>query len=247
MEITTLIAAFFVGIFASFIGAMVGSAGLITIPFLMFLGLPPHVAIATHKVGAVGLLMGAISKFWKTDLIQWKVTGLLVFVSAVSALIGAQILVYIDKDLLSNIVVVLLLVVLPILFLKKEVGTVQKSVSSTQQGIGYFLYFLAQIFGAFFGGGAATFLIYILMTFFGFTILQANATSMLPSLVLNSIALVIFGTNGIIEFEMGIVLFLGMMLGGRLGALMAVKKGNSWVKIVFVGVVIVLVIKIITQ
>ena len=247
MEYTPLVAAFFVGVFASFIGAMVGSAGLVTIPFLMFLGLPPHIAIATHKVGAVGLKLGAISKFWKTDLIQWSLFWPLSLISAGSAIIGAQILLYIDKDLLAKLVVVLLIIVLPLLFLKSDLGTVQKTVSKAKQLAGYVLYFFAQIFGAFFGGGAATILIYLLMTFFGLTILQASATSMIPSLILNGIALLIFAINGIIEFEMGAVLFVGMMLGGRLGALVAVKKGNAWVKILFAGVVIALVIKVITQ
>ena len=247
MEYTPLVAAFFVGVFASFIGAMVGSAGLITIPFLMFLGLPPHIAIATHKVGAVGLKLGAISKFWKTDLIQWSLFWPLSLISAGSAIIGAQILLYIDKDLLAKLVVVLLIIVLPLLFLKSDLGTVQKTVSKAKQLAGYVLYFFAQIFGAFFGGGAATILIYLLMTFFGLTILQASATSMIPSLILNGIALLIFAINGIIEFEMGAVLFVGMMLGGRLGALVAVKKGNAWVKILFVGVVIALVVKIAFQ
>ncbi len=103
------------------------------------------------------------------------------------------------------------------------------------------------VFSAFFGGGAATFVIYILMFFFGFTIIQSSATGMLPSLLLNIIALIIFAWNGIIDYPTGIALFIGMLLGGRLGALTAIKKGNAWVKALFALIVVVLVIKIITQ
>lgn len=247
MDTSQLIATLLVGGFAGFIGAMVGSGGLITIPFLMFLGLPAHTAIATHKVGATGLKIGAITKFGKTDLIQWKYILPFCLISIVSAIVGANILLAIDKDLLSDIVVVLLLAVLPVLFLKKEIGVTLQTTSKLKQGTGYIFFFLAMVFSAFFGGGAATFVIYILMFFFGFTIIQSSATGMLPSLLLNIIALIIFAWNGIIDYPTGIALFIGMLLGGRLGALTAIKKGNAWVKALFALIVVVLVIKIITQ
>ena len=247
MDLTHLIATFFVGIFASFIGAMVGSGGLINIPFLMFLGLPPHVAIATNKFGAVGLKLGAIAKFWKTDYIKWKYFIPFSLLSIVAAFAGTQMLLLIDKELLSDIVVVLLLLVLPILFVNKHMGIVAQDTPRFKQKLGYAFYFLVQVFSAFFGGGSATIIIYVLMYFLGFTIIEAGATHMLPSLILNSIALVIYGINGIIAFELGFVLFLGMVIGGWLGASFAVKKGNALVKVIFVGIVLVLIVKILAE
>ena len=53
----TLFLTFLIGVLASFIGAIVGGGGLLSIPFLMFIGLPPQTAIATNKFGSVGLSM----------------------------------------------------------------------------------------------------------------------------------------------------------------------------------------------
>jgi uncharacterized protein len=53
MEAIRLSGTFLVGVLASFIGSMVGSGGLISIPFLILIGIPPHTAVATHRVGAV--------------------------------------------------------------------------------------------------------------------------------------------------------------------------------------------------
>ena len=64
-RVITFLAAFLIGAVASFIGSMVGGGGLLSIPFLVFVGLPPQVAIATNKMGAIGLILGAIPKFWK--------------------------------------------------------------------------------------------------------------------------------------------------------------------------------------
>lgn len=247
MELGSLLVVFIVGVLASFIGAMTGSAGLITIPFLMFWGLPPHIAIATHKLGAAGLKLGAVAKFRKTDFIQWQYILPFSMISIVAALVGAQVLLRIDKEVLSDIVIVLLLIVLPVVFLKKEIGVVHKATSKIKQMIGYVAYFFAQVFGAFFGGGSATIIIYLFISFFGFTIIEASATGMIPSLILNIVALIIFMINGIVDYEVGVSLFFGMMTGGWLGAVVAVKKGNAWVKIIFVIVVIALIIKLLLE
>ena len=67
---------------------------------------------------------------------------------------------------------------------------------------------------------------------------------MLPSLILALVVLIIFGINGLLHFDVGIALFFGMLLGGRLGANVAIKKGNAWVKILFVITIIALAIKL---
>lgn len=244
MDIVKLIATFFVGVFGSFIGAMVGSGGLISIPLLIFLGLPPQVAIATHKFGSAGLKIGAATKFWKTNQIQWSYFVPFSILGFVAALAGAQILLTIGKDLLSHIVALLLLTVLPIIFLKKDAGIVHHTTSALKCAFGYLFYFLAQVFGAFFGGGAATIVFYVLMTFFGLTIVEASATTMLPSLIMTVAALVIFGLNGILNYESGVTIFFGMLVGGWLGAHTAVKKGNAWVKALLAVIVVISAIKL---
>ncbi|PHN06586.1 sulfite exporter TauE/SafE family protein [Flavilitoribacter nigricans] len=244
MEITKIIAALFVGIFAGFIGAMVGSGGLISIPFLIFLGLPPQVAIATHKFGSAGLKIGAAVKFWKTKYIHWQYFLPFSIMGFVAAIVGAQILLSIDKELLSRMVAILLILVLPLIFLNKEAGVIHRTTSTLKRGFGYFLYFLAQIFGAFFGGGAATMVFYILMTFFGLTIVEASATTMLPSLITSLVALIIFGINDLLNYQIGLLIFLGMLTGGWLGAHVAIKKGNIWVKALFAITVVFSAIKL---
>lgn len=244
MELLNLLAAFLIGIFAGFIGALVGSGGLISIPFLIFLGLPSQVAIATHKFGSAGLKIGAVAKFWKTDHIQWAYFWPLSTLGFVAAFVGAQILIVIDRELLSQLVGILLLAVLPVLFVRKDTGLVHRSTSALKRVLGYLLYFLAQVFGAFFGGGAATMVFYILMTFFGLTVVEASATTMLPSLIMTLVALIIFGTHGLLDYRVGAVIFLGMLVGGWLGAHTAVKKGNKWVKTLFAIVVIISAVKL---
>ena len=104
--------------------------------------------------------------------------------------------------------------------------------------------FRSMIFGGFFGGGAGTLVLYTLMIFFGFTIIEANATDIIPWFLLSLSGFIIFAINGIVDYGLGIALFLGMLAGGNLGAHTAIKQGNQWVKVIFTIVVIISGIKL---
>lgn len=238
-EVGTLIATFFIGVVASAVGAMVGGGGLLSIPFLIFVGLPPQVAIATNKMGSVGLSLGAIVKFWKEKKILWKYVPIFAFLSLVGAYVGANALLSINEEVLSGVVGVIILLLLPLLFLKKDLGLVRSKSTRVKRGIGLVLYTAIMVFGGFFGGGAGTLVLYTLMIFFGFTIIESNATDIIPWFLLSLFSLIILAINGIVDYKIGVTLFVGMLVGGYIGAHIAVKKGDKWVRAIFAFIVII--------
>lgn len=233
-----------IGFFSSFVGAIAGGGGLISIPLLILIGLPPQIAIATNKLGGVGLSIGSIYKYWKGDQIMWAYTIPLTIVSIAGAYIGANLLLNIDQELLPTIVAVILIFMLPVVFLKKSFGIEYKETTKFKKALGYFLYFLLMIFGGFFGGGAGILAISTLVTLFGFNIIKASATDMVPWFFLSLFTLAIFALNGIVDYQIGLALFVGMLLGGYLGAHTAIGKGTNWVKGVFVVITIASIIKL---
>ena len=239
-----LAAVFPVGIVAGFFGSMVGGGSLLSIPFLIFLGLPPQVAIATDRFGGMGAATSALIKFWKAKKVVWKYVLPLSVVSLVGSLIGANILLNLDTEALQNIAGVLLLMLLPFVFLKRNIGIQRNKTGLLLMGIGLVLYFLIQIFTGFFGAGTGVFIFYILMLCFGLTITEAVATQSIPLLVLSISSLALFALHGIIDYEIGIVLLAGMALGGYIGAHFALKKGNKWIKGLFAVIVIISGIKL---
>ena len=222
--IIVLIGVFFIVVLASMLGSMVGGGSLLSIPFLMLVGLPPQVAIATDRFGSVGAAITAFVKFRKAKKIVWKHVLILSILSLIGSLIGANILLNINPDILHIIVGVILLILLPFILLNF---------------LGLSIYLLVQIFTGFFGGGTGPIIFYTLMIFFGFTIIEANATQVIPVLILYLSSLIIFALNGIIDYKIGTVLLAGMAIGGYLGAHLALKKGNKWIKGLFAVVVII--------
>ncbi len=243
METAKLLITFVAGMIASFIGSMVGSGGLISIPFLILLGLPPHVAIATHRAGAVGLQIGALVRFVRSKEIAWRYVAPLSVLSLIAAQIGSRLLLQTDESILRHIVAAAMLVMLPVMLMGREMGLVNTETSTCRTIIGYAVFFLVLIWQAYFGGAAATMIFYVMMIFFGMTLNRANATIKLPGLLLGISTLLIFAVHGIVNWAYGMVLFLGMLIGGYLGAHTALRKGNAWVKALFVIVVLLSVVK----
>ncbi len=243
-ELITIIAVFFIGVIAAFIGAIAGGGGLLSISFLIFVGLPPHVAIATNRLGALGMSISMVYKFSKAKVIEWKYVPWLSLLAIIGSYIGAKILLNVSEETLNFIVVMILVAFLPILLIKKKLGVKKINVSFTKNFLGYILYFFMAIFGGFFGGGSGTIFFFILMYFFGFTIIEANATDSIPWLLLSVSALVVFATNHIINYTLGTSIFLGMVVGGYLGAHTAIQKGNKWVKTFLIVIIIASIIKL---
>ncbi len=221
-----------------------GSGGLLSIPFLMFMGLPPQVSIATNKAGSLGLSVGAFYKYSKEKKVQWKYMIPFTILAMISGLIGASILIRTDSQSLSRAVGVIIILLIPSLLMNNS-GVRHKETSRMKKSIGYVLYFLAMVWGAFFGGGGGTLVFYITITFFGFTIIESAATNKIPWFVMSLFALVIYGINGLINYYYSALLILGMLVGGYLGARTAIKKGDRWVRWVFATVVLISGIKLI--
>ncbi len=242
-EIIILIGVFLIGVIASILGSLVGGGSLLLIPFLIFIGLPPHVAIATDRFGSLGQTFTAFYKFRKAKKIHWKYVPILAVLSLAGSLIGANILLNINPKILQNIIGVILLLLIPFIFLKRDIGVKNIKQNKYKIAFGLLLYFLVQIFSGFFGG-VGTIIFYILIITFGFTIIEANATQIIPIFVLFISSLIIFAFKGIINYWIGAVLMIGMAVGGYIGAHIALKKGDNWVKGLFALLVVILSIKL---
>lgn len=233
-----------IGFVTGFLGSTVGGGGLVSIPFLIFLGLPPNIAIATDRLAVVGQTTGAIPKFLKNNKIKWEYVPIFVLISLPATFIGSNLLININIELLTKIIGIIILSFIPLLFLNKSLGLKNTSPSKIKKYLGYILYFLVMIFAAFFGGGAGTILMYLLMYFFGFTIIESVATDLIPWLILSIISLVLFHLQGLIHYPYGIVILIGTFIGGYVGAHISITLGDKWIKRFFAAIIFISSIKL---
>ena len=235
---------FFVGIATGFFDSTAGAGGLISVPSLIFLGLPPHIAIATDRLGTLGQTIAAFFKFNKAKKIVWKYVPFFAVISIVGSLVGANMLLNINPDILQKIVGFVVLTLLFFIFIKRTVGVERIQTNKLKKGIGLVGKFFVSIFGGFIGQGTGPFNYYILTFFMGFTAIEVLATGVVTWFVSSVATLILFALKGVVNYQYGFVLLVGMAIGGHIGAHMALKKGNVWLRRLFIAFVIISAIKL---
>lgn len=231
-----LLSLFVIGLIASFVGNFVsGSTSLLGISSMLFLGIPPHLAVATQTVGTLGWRLGGLREFLKAKKIIWKYVLPLSIIAFIGSTIGAHILVATSEQLLNRIIGFIILLFIPLSLIKKNLGVEKVEVSKIKRYTGYLLYFLVSIWTGFFSAGTGIFFLYIYMSFFGLTILELKGTDKIPGIFLDIGAIIVFFINGIFDPLYLLAFFPGMFLGSTLGAKYAIKLGDKWLRIIILA------------
>lgn len=246
MEILELAIVLIVGFISAFIGANVGGGGLITIPALIMLGLLPKVAIATMRVGSLGLIGGGLYKFNEKGKVNYGIALPAALVSLVGAYVGANALLELPDEIVSQMVGVFILIVLVFVVINRNIGIKKvENITKRSRLLGYLAFFILGFWGGVFGGGSGIFSAYILIFFFGQTFLEAAGTRKVPGLAVTILTLAVFALGGIVDWTVGGVLLIGMLLGSLTGATYGIKKGDGWVRALFIVMVLASAVKLI--
>lgn len=217
---------------------------MVAIPALLFLGFSPQSAVAVNAVGDIGAFISATTAYWKSKKIDWKMAVPLAIIAIVGSIIGTQIMVRLETGFLEIFIGVMILIFLPFFFFGKNIGLKQTNPSKTRKTVGIALYTLIVIEGAIAGAGGSTVVLLIMMYFFGYKIIRGYATNTPADLLSSIIPAVIYSFYGFVELWPAVIIFLGMLIGGFVGAKTAIERGNLWVKNLFTVVILLLVVKV---
>ena len=244
MEPISLLYVFLAGLVGAFFGTNVGGGGLLTYPVLVFVGLDPKVAIATHLLGGFSLTIAGLIQFHKAKKIDFAIGWPMMGLIAVGAVIGANILLSLSSAFIERFIGYVILALLAVTVFRKNMGLTGEKVSGTRKLVGYVVIFLIGIWGGIFSGGMGILMLYTLLFFFGKTFLESAGTMKVAGLGIALPALTVFWLHDLLLWEPGLVLFVSMFIGSYLGAHYAIKKGDAWVRGLFFLVVGVMALKL---
>ena len=248
MNIINLLVIFFIGIITGSFATLVGGSALLTIPALIFLGSSPQTAIATSKLGLIGVNTAGWYKFHQKRMINYKISFIMGIPIILGSILGANLVLQINEELLRKIIGILTLLILAFTIVKPKMG-VEKTdniIKNHEYVIGAVLGFFLGIYSGFYSGGAGIFLAYILVLLFKQTFLEIAATRKIPHFFSAVMSGIVFAVHGVIIYSLGISLFLGTFIGSYIGAHYSDKIGNIWIKRLFFGIVLIMGIKLMT-
>ncbi|MHB1050885.1 MAG: TSUP family transporter [Bacteroidota bacterium] len=235
---------FVAAIFAGFIDAIAGGGGLIALPALLSVGIPPQIALGTNKLqGMFGSATAALY-YWRKGLVDLKKARFGIICTFVGAAAGAWAVQQISPDFLNNAIPVLLLIIAVYTIATPALGR-----TDVVPRIGFTPFYLAAgislgFYDGFFGPGVGSFWAIAFMVLAGYEIQKATGYTKVMNLASNIISVIIFAVGGSIWYFHGIVMAAGQIVGAQLGARFAVRKGIAIIRPLYIVVVLATILKL---
>ncbi len=221
-----------VGIFCGFINTLAGSGSFISLPMLMFLGLPANVANGTNRIGILFQNIVSSSSFYKSKMLPLRFAFKMAVPSILGALVGAKIAVDIDQKTMEQIIGIIMLVMLFFIFFKprKWLKPHQESSQLIIKPWHYFIFFVIGIYGGFIQAGVGIFLLSALVLASEIDLVRANAIKVFINLIFTPFAIIVFIINNQIDYVAGLILAIGNMIGAYIAAKSAISFGVSYIR-----------------
>ena len=242
-DLLILIAA---GLFAGFVNTIAGGGSLLTLPLLIFLGLPPATANGTNRIAIFVSASAATLGFRSKNINSFPFSLYLGIAALLGALIGARIAVEIDGLLFNKILAIIMIAVVFLMVLKPNYKSQLLEPKTTGKILIWSMvaFFFIGIYGGFINAGIG----FIIMLFFNYVnkldLVRVNATKVALVLVYTTGALITFVLSGHINLEYGIALAIGNAAGAFFASRYAVRKGEGVIKVVMIAMVIAMAVKL---
>jgi uncharacterized membrane protein YfcA len=239
-----LVAAAFV---AGALDAIGGGGGLIMVPALLAAGLPPHLALGTNKGQSFFGSLSAAVRYARAGLVDGRRARVTFPAAFVGALGGTALVLVIRPEILRPVVLGLLVVAAILVTVTRPRGGNGASALPGPRRSWVLAAIIALVIGAydgFFGPGAGTFYIAAFVAFLAIPMARASADAKVANFASNLAAAILFAQRGVIVWAIALPLAGGQILGGFLGAHLAVRRGDRLVRAVVLAVVLALVLKV---
>ncbi|MCL5098652.1 MAG: TSUP family transporter [Candidatus Omnitrophica bacterium] len=235
---------------AGFVDSVVGGGGLIQIPAL-FIFLPSRwtasvpLVFGTNKLSSICGTGMAVARYSRQVRINWSSilpAGLTAFGFS---LLGAATVTVISSRLLKPMILVLLIIVAVYTYLKKDFGSshAPRFAARHEKWLGMLVGVVIGFYDGFFGPGTGSFLMFIFIGWFGFDFLTATASAKVLNFATNLSAVSYFAATDHILYRYAVPMGLCNMAGAVAGTRMAMGKGNAFIRLFFLAVVGVMIVR----
>jgi uncharacterized membrane protein YfcA len=235
-----------IGFIAGSINTLAGGGSLLTLPILIFLGLPPNIANGTNRIAILFQNVFTTAGFHSKGVKTFPFS-LYVGVSALlGSIVGAQIAVDIKGETFNKILAIIMIIVVfyMVFSSKKKITDVIERTSGKQLWLSIVLFFFIGVYGGFIQAGVGFIILLVLSSVNNFSLVKSNAIKVLVVLIYTTSAVLIFALNDKINWKIGLTLAIGNSIGGWLASRWSVKKGDNLVRKFLIVMVVIMAIKL---
>lgn len=238
---------FAVAVLAGFIDAIAGGGGLLTIPALMWAGLPPTAALATNKLQACGGSFFASLYFVRKGMVKLNEMKLAISLAFIGSALGTIAVQMIDTAFLETLLPFLILGIGGYFLFSKKVSEDDRHQIMTPIMFGFTAAFGVGLYDGFFGPGTGSFFALAFVSLAGFGLAKATAHAKVLNFSTNIASLIFFAIGGKVFWLLGGIMLIGQAIGATLGSRMVVTKGTKIIKPLVVTMSIAMSVKLLSN
>jgi uncharacterized protein len=233
---------------AGFVDSIAGGGGIVQLPALL-IGLPNSPTaevLGTNKLSAVFGTTTAAALYRKQIKPDPKVLIGMAIPAFLGSAVGALLASRIPTSSMRPMILVLLIAVAIYTWLKPDLGKLEnlRHVPKQRIQIGAIAGAAIGFYDGIFGPGTGSFLMLILVATLGYAFITASAIAKVVNVATNVGALIVFGINGAVIWQIGIIMGFANITGAIIGSRLAIRGGSTLVRKVFLLVTIVLIVRV---
>jgi uncharacterized protein len=241
LNVLSYIFIFLGGAGAGFIDSIAGGGGLITIPVLLSVGLPPHLALGTNKLQSPFGTLTASLLYGRSGLFDFKKIWPGVVFTFLGAMTGTILIQLISADFLKKAIPILLVGIFTYTLLKKDLGAREEK--SRLPHLPFLVLFGLSLgfYDGFFGPGTGSFWTIAFVSLMGMNLKGATGAAKPMNFTSNLTALLFFMLGGNVVYSVGLIMAVGQVLGTLVGARLVIKHPPRFVRyamLIIVGLTI---------
>ncbi|WP_366923655.1 sulfite exporter TauE/SafE family protein [Metallumcola ferriviriculae] len=246
MPVPYIILILITGIAAGFINTLAGGGSLLTMPMLIFLGLPSAMANGTNRIALMVQNIVAITNFRRKGFFDWRLSLMLGIPAVLGSVLGANLAISLPDNVFNKILAVVMLLVLVLILWQpqKRLEASEENLSKKSKIIAVITFFFVGIYGGFIQAGVGFIIIASLTLITGMSLVRVNSIKVFVVAIYMVSSLAIFIISGQVNWVLGLTLAVGHGLGGWLGSNFAVAKGDKWIRVFLVIAVVMMAAKL---
>lgn len=237
------------GVFcASFVDAIGGGGGIISLPVYLLAGLPTHYALGTNKMSACLGTVASTYRYIKNKCVDWSLAIPSIVVALIGAHFGTSLQIVVDEQYLKYMLLIVLPIVAVVLLKQKSFPEERGEISpGKQRAIVWAASLVIGMYDGFYGPGTGTFLLLIFCNFAKMDLRTASGNVKIVNLSSNIGALITSAMAGKVIAPIGLIATVFSIAGHYLGAGMTLKNGAKAVRPVIFIVLTLLVLKVVLE
>ena len=236
---------FLTGLVAGGIDSIAGGGGLITIPVLLGIGMPPQMVLGTNKFQASFGSFTAAYYYVNEGVVVLKDAWLGITCTLVGAALGTWAVQKIDPGLLNLVIPFLLLAIAVYMLFARSPGATDEHARLSRIPFYVCCGGALGFYDGFFGPGVGSFWAIAFILGLGFNLTKATSYTKVMNFTSNIVSCVLFLIGGHVLFAAGAVMAAGQVIGARIGSRLVIRKGGTLIRPIFIAIVILTTLKLI--